>query len=123
MKAAANTDDFIAEFPPKVQKKLHQIRNLVKKIAPDAEETISYGIPTFKLQGNLVHFSAYRSHIGFYPGASGVEAFLDRLKDLRYSKGAIQFPLDKPLPLPLIRDIVKFRVAENREKAMRRKPR
>jgi uncharacterized protein YdhG (YjbR/CyaY superfamily) len=123
MKTAANTDDFIAGFPVDVQKKLEQIRSTVKKIAPTASEAIAYGIPTFKLHGNLVHFSAYRSHIGFYPGATGVEAFKDRLGEYQCSKGAIQFPLDKPLPLQLIRDIVQFRVAENTEKASRKKAR
>lgn len=80
---------------------------------PDAEETISYGIPTFKLNGNLVHFAAYKNHIGFYPGSSGVNKFSEKLTQYKYSKGTIQFPINKPLPYGLIREIVRFRVKEN----------
>jgi uncharacterized protein YdhG (YjbR/CyaY superfamily) len=121
MKKAENIDQYIAEYPPEVQKKLEQIRALISKHAPDAEECINYGIPTFKLNGNLVHFAAFKHHLGFYPGAAGVEAFSDVLDGYETSKGTIQFPLDKPIPVKLIRDIVKFRVKQNLEKKKKTK--
>jgi uncharacterized protein YdhG (YjbR/CyaY superfamily) len=117
MKKVENIDQYIAEYPEEVKKKLMQIRELIGKHAPDAEECISYGIPTFKLNGNLVHFAAFKNHLGFYPGAAGVEAFSDLLDGYETSKGTIQFPLEKPIPVKLIRDIVKFRVEQNLEKA------
>jgi uncharacterized protein YdhG (YjbR/CyaY superfamily) len=116
MKNVETIDQYIAEYPENIQKKLEQIRELISKHAPGAEEAISYGIPTFKLNGNLVHFAAYKNHLGFYPGAAGVEAFLDVLDGYETSKGTIQFPLDKPVPVKLIRDIVKFRVGQNLDK-------
>ncbi len=121
MKKVENIDQYIAEFPEEVQKKLEQIREQISKYAPGAEECISYGIPTFKLNGNLVHFAAYKNHFGFYPGAAGVEAFSDVLDGYETSKGTIQFPLENPIPVKLIRDIVKFRVTQNLEKKKKSK--
>jgi uncharacterized protein YdhG (YjbR/CyaY superfamily) len=109
-------DNYISGFTPEIQKKLHQFRSIVLKIAPKATESMGYGIPTFKLDGNLVHFAAYKNHIGFYPAPSAIKAFSNELKQYEQSKGAIRFPLDKPLPVGLISKIVKFRVKENIEK-------
>lgn len=106
----------MAGFPEEVQALLAKMREVIKKNAPGAEEKIGYGIPTFTLNGNLVHFGAYKQHIGFYPGPSGITAFSDELSKFTMSKGAVQFPLDKPLPVTLIGKIVKFRVKENMEK-------
>ena len=110
-------DEYISAFPKDIQEILQEIRSTIQRAAPDAEETISYQMPTFKLKGNLVHFAAYKKHIGFYPTPSGIERFKNRLTDYETSKGAIRFPLDKPLPLDLVSDIVAFRVSENLEKA------
>ena len=107
---------YIANFPQEVQHQLESIRKVIKETAPDATETINYGIPTFKLKGNLVHFAAYKNHIGFYPGASGIKAFVPRFSDYHYSKGAVQFPIQQPLPIDLIKEIVLFRVNENLSK-------
>lgn len=118
----ANTiDDFIAAYPAPVQKMLQQLRSAILKAAPDGEECINYGIPTIKLEGNLVHFSGYKNHIGFYPGASGIRNFSKELTAYQCSKGTVQFPLDQPLPLELITAIVKFRIAENLQKAALKK--
>jgi uncharacterized protein YdhG (YjbR/CyaY superfamily) len=111
-----NIDEYIADFPKDVQKLLQQLRTTIKKAAPNAEEKIAYGIPTFTLNGNLVHFGAYKTHIGFYPAPSGLEAFEKELAPYVTGKGTAQFPLDKPLPLDLITEIVKFRVMKNLEK-------
>lgn len=121
MTAITNTpkdiDQYISIFPEDIQEILQEIRSTIQQAAPGAEETISYQMPTFKLKGNLVHFAAYKKHIGFYPAPSGIERFKNRLTDYETSKGAIRFPLDKPIPLDLISDIVAFRVTENLEKA------
>ncbi len=93
-----------------------QVRETIRASAPQAEETIKYGIPTFTLHGNLVHFGAYKHHIGFYPAPSGIEAFKKELSVYKCAKGSVQFPVDKPLPLTLITKIVKFRVKENLSK-------
>ncbi|MBX2947549.1 MAG: DUF1801 domain-containing protein [Cyclobacteriaceae bacterium] len=106
-------DSYIAMFPNNVQDLLQQLRQTIRKAAPQAEETISYQMPTFKLNGNLVHFAAYKSHIGFYPAPSGLKAFEKEISNYTHSKGAVQFPLDKPLPKSLISRIVKHRVKEN----------
>jgi len=106
-------DDYIATFPGEVQKLLGELRAAIRAHAPGAEEKISYGMPTFFLNGNLVHFAAFKNHIGFYPTPSGIEAFKDDLSMYKGAKGSVQFPMDKPLPLKLIIKIVKFRVAEN----------
>jgi uncharacterized protein YdhG (YjbR/CyaY superfamily) len=110
-----NIDEYIIACPGEVQLKLQQLRSAIIKSAPKAEEAISYQIPTFKLNGNLVHFAAFKNHIGFYPAPSGIKAFQQELSAYKTSKGAIQFPFDKPLPLVLICKIVKFRVKENLE--------
>jgi uncharacterized protein YdhG (YjbR/CyaY superfamily) len=112
-----NIDDYISSFPAETQKLLEQIRAEIKKTAPDAKETINYGIPTFTLNGNLVHFAAFRNHIGFYPAPSGIAAFREELSVYENAKGSVKFPIDKPMPFDLIRKIVQFRVGENLEKA------
>ena len=112
-----NVDEYIAAFPPTVQKILQELRATIRHAAPDAEETISYLMPTFKQAGNLVHFAAYKNHIGFYPGPGGIVNFQDELSVFEGSKGTVRFAIDKPLPLKLISEIVKFRVKVNLEKA------
>ncbi len=111
-----NIDEYIDGFPKHVQEILLEIRTLIRKAAPDAQETISYQIPTFTLYGNLVHFAAYKTHIGFYPTPSGIEKFKSELSSYEYAKGSVKFPLDKPLPYDLIKRMVQFRVQENVEK-------
>jgi uncharacterized protein YdhG (YjbR/CyaY superfamily) len=115
--AAESIDAYIAEFPKDIQKKLKELRATIKKAAPKAEEKISYAMPTFALHGNLVHFAAYKNHIGFYPAPKAIEEFKKELAKYEGSKGTVQFPLDKPLPLTLVAKMVKFRVAQNMEKA------
>lgn len=110
-------DEYILQFPEEVQEKLDTLRKVIKDSAPDSTEKISYQMPTFYLHGNLVHFAAYKNHIGFYPAPSGIEAFKHKLSEYKSSKGAVQFPNEKPLPYELISEIVKFRVAENIKKA------
>ncbi|MHB1314350.1 MAG: iron chaperone [Christensenellales bacterium] len=112
----ASTDEYIQSFSAPLQSVLNELRAVISKAAPDATEKISYAMPTFYLNGNLVHFAAYKNHIGFYPAPSGISAFQEELKPYKSSKGAVQFPLDKPLPLALISRIVHFRVAENQGK-------
>lgn len=112
--APATIDTYIAGYPEDVQAILQQIRQTIHETAPEATEAISYGMPTFKLHGNLVHFGAFKSHIGFYPVPSGMMAFKDELAAYKQGKGSVQFPLDKPMPLDLIRRIVAFRVEENK---------
>lgn len=109
-------DAYIHTFPKEVQKILQTIRQKIKEVAPEATETINYQIPTFKFYGNLVHFAAYKHHIGLYPTPSGINAFQKELLSYKTSKGVIQFPIDQPIPLPLIRKIVAFRVKEVLEK-------
>lgn len=118
---AKTIDDYIAAYPQDVQTILQELRTTIKKAAPDAQETINYAIPTFTLEGNLVHFAAFKKHIGFYPAPSGITAFKKELAGYVQAKGSVQFPLDKPLPLKLITRIVKFRVKENLAKAKARK--
>ena len=110
-------DEYIRGLEPEVQAILEELRATIHTVAPEAEEKISYQIPTFYLKGNLVHFAAYKNHIGFYPTSSGVAAFLHELTPYHVSKGAIQFPIDQPLPLDLVRRIVKFRMEENLHRA------
>jgi uncharacterized protein YdhG (YjbR/CyaY superfamily) len=110
-------DEYIATFPKETQKILEELRATIKAAAPDAEEKISYQMPTFTLKGNLVHFAAWKNHIGFYPTPSGTQEFKDELLIYEGAKGSIRFPIEKPLPLDLITRIVKFRVAENLRKA------
>ena len=115
--APQTIDEYIAGFPPAVQKILQKIRRTVRKAAPDAEETIKYQMPTFTLNGNLVHFAAFQKHIGFYPVPTGIEAFKKELSVYEGGKGSVRFPLDRPIPFDLIRRIVRFRVKENLERA------
>lgn len=115
-KTFQSIDDYISSFPEDVQVLLENLRQIINKAAPDAEETISYQIPTFKLNGNLVHFAAYKHHIGFYPTPSAIEVFKKELSTYKSSKGSVQFPIDQPLPLPLITKIVKYRVQVNSQK-------
>lgn len=110
-------DAYIAQFPDEVQERLRALRKIISDAAPGAEERISYQMPTFVLHGNLVHFAAFKHHIGLYPTPSGVEAFIPELSAYRSGKGSIQFPMDEPLPAELIGRIVKFRVAENTKRA------
>jgi uncharacterized protein YdhG (YjbR/CyaY superfamily) len=111
-----NIDEYIAGCPEQVRGKLMELRAAVKKAAPGVEEKISYQMPAFNLNGILVYFAAQTRHIGFYPTSSGVTAFKEELGDYKSSKGAVQFPIDRPLPLGLITRIVKFRVRENSER-------
>lgn len=113
---AENIDAYIATFPDEVQKLLQQIRATIKKAAPKAEEAIKYGMPTFVLNGNLVHFAAFKNHIGFYPAPDGITAHQKKLAKYKTSKGAIQFPLAEKLPLGLITEIVKYRAKQNLKK-------
>lgn len=108
-------DAYILEFPPNIQEILQHIRKTIQDAAPEAEEKIAYRLPTFTLHGNLVHFGAFKQHIGFYPAPSAIEKFQDRLANYKMSKGAIQFSLEAPIPYELIREIVLFRVQENLE--------
>lgn len=110
-------DEYIAGFPPEVQAILEKIRLTIRKAAPDAAETIKYRMPTFTLNGNLVHFAAFKKHIGFYPAPRGIEKFRQELSVYEGAKGSVQFPLDKPMPYGLISRIVKFRRKENLDKA------
>ncbi|MCA9184468.1 MAG: DUF1801 domain-containing protein [Pirellulaceae bacterium] len=110
-------DAYISGYPQHVQDILQEIRAIVRDAAPDADEAIKYGIPTFVWNGNLVHFAAYEKHVGFYPTPSGIEHFKDELSGYMNAKGSVQFPLDAPMPFSLIKKIVKFRVKENRDKA------
>jgi uncharacterized protein YdhG (YjbR/CyaY superfamily) len=110
-------DEYISKFQPEIQEKLKKLRQVIKESAPDAKEKISYQIPTFVLHGNLVHFAAFKNHIGFYPAPTGIDAFKQELSEYKGSKGAIQLPIDKPLPYELISRIVKYRVIENIKKA------
>lgn len=112
-KKVNSIDEYIESFPEEIGAKLKRMRELIRREAPDATEKISYQMPTYYLKGNLVHFAAFSKHIGFYPTPSGIEAFKGEFKDYKYSKGAVQFPMNGPLPEDLIRRIVRFRVKEN----------
>ena len=116
-KTPQNFDDYLERFPKDAQQRLQKMRLTVKKAAPQAKEKISYGIPAFTLNGMLVWFAAFKNHIGFYPRTSAIAAFKKELSPYKGAKGSVQFPFDKPLPLPLISRIVKFRVKENLSKA------
>jgi len=121
MKASRPTyksiDAYIAAFPEDVRKKLETLRKVIQGAAPGAEEAIAYGIPTFRLNGNLVHFAAFKDHISLFPGASPVPVFKKELSSYKLSKGTIQFPLDRPIPYDLVKKIVKFRVRENLDRS------
>ncbi len=116
-----NIDQYISGFSGPVCEMLQQMRAIIGKAAPEAEEVISYGMPAFRCSGALVYFAAFKNHIGFYPTSSGIRNFTDGLKAYKTSKGAVQFPLGQPLPAALITKIVKFRVRENQEKALLKK--
>ena len=113
MTKPTTVDAYISAYPEEIQKRLTQLRNTIKKAAPKAEEVISYSMPAYKLSGMLVWFAAHTNHIGLYPRGSGIETFKEELEDYKCSKGTIQFPLNKPLPLALITKIVKYRLNEN----------
>ena len=114
-------DAYIGQFPEEVQKKLNRLRATIREAAPDAVEKISYQMPTFLLEGNLVHFAAYQNHIGFYPTPSGIEKFTEALSGFEGGKGSVKFPLDQPIPFDLVREIVLFRVNENLEKTRKKR--
>jgi len=111
-----NIDEYIKTFPEQVQIILEKMRQTIRRAAPEAEEAISYQIPTFKLNGNLVHFAAFKNHVSFFPTARGVEAFKKELSRFKRSRGTVQFPLDRPIPYDLVRKITVFRRKENLEK-------
>jgi uncharacterized protein YdhG (YjbR/CyaY superfamily) len=115
--AVASIDRYIAAFPAETRRLLKELRAAIRAAAPGAEEKISYGMPTFALKGNLVHFAAFKNHIGFFGASGAVRAFKDELSGYATEKGALKLPLDQPLPLEMIRKIVKFRVAENLKRA------
>jgi uncharacterized protein YdhG (YjbR/CyaY superfamily) len=114
-------NEYIKGFPEETQVLLELIRRTISEEAAEAQEMISYGIPTFRLDGNLVHFAAYKNHIGFYPAPSGIKAFESELSAYKKAKGSVQFPINEPLPLDLIRKIVRFRLAENQSKSVAKK--
>jgi uncharacterized protein YdhG (YjbR/CyaY superfamily) len=120
MKKPKDIDEYIKEFPKEVQPLLEQVRTTIKQAAPQAQEVISYSMPAFKMNGILVWFGAHTKHIGFYPMASGMEAFKKELSIYKSAKGSVQFPFDKPMPLELITKIVKFRLAENIQKTKKK---
>lgn len=117
MKTFTNTDEYILEFENETRERLITIRTLIRETAPEAVESISYGMPAYKVNGKpLVYFAGYKSHIGFYATPTGHEAFAKELSHYKQGKGSVQFPLNEPLPLKLIKEIVLFRLAENKEK-------
>ena len=116
-------DEYIADFPEDVQAKLEKVRAAIKKGAPRAEEAIKYQMPTYVLAGNLIHFAGYQNHIGLYPGSRPIEEFKDELTQYKISKGTVQLPLDKPVPVGLIQRITKFCVTRNLERAAAKKSR
>jgi uncharacterized protein YdhG (YjbR/CyaY superfamily) len=111
-----NIDEYIGGFPPDIQETLNKIRNFIKTEVPEAVEKISYGMPTFYLNGNLVHFAAFKDHYGFFPAPSGIDHFEKELAPYRAGKGTLQFPLDKPLPWDTLKKVIRFRVDENLQK-------
>lgn len=120
MEKYTTIDEYIASFPEETQKILQQLREDLQKMVPEAKQKISYAIPTFTLNGNLIHFAGYKNHIGLYPGGKAVEVLADDLNDYKTSKGTVQFPIDKPLPMDLIEKIVAFCVAQNLAKAKKK---
>ncbi len=115
-------DNYITGFPDPVQGLLKKIRTTIRNAAPHAVETIGYGIPTFKLNGNLVHFAGHKNHIGFYPGPSAIRAFEKELMAYKRAKGSVQFPHEKPIPLALVTKVVKYRVKENLDRKKNNAP-
>jgi len=116
-KGFSSIDEYIAGFPPEVQERLRQMRAVIRAAAPEATEKISYQMPTFYLAGNLVHFAAFKNHIGFYPAPQGIEQFKEQLAAYPGAKGSVQFPFDRPIPFDLVMQIVQFRVQQNLAKA------
>jgi uncharacterized protein YdhG (YjbR/CyaY superfamily) len=114
-------DEYIETFDPQIRQTLHEMRDFIKREAPEATEKISYGMPTFYLNGNLVHFAAFKDHYGFYPSPSGIDAFEGELAPYRTGKGTLQFPFDKPIPWDLIKKVVQLRVRENSNKTQNKK--
>ncbi|MEK4329778.1 DUF1801 domain-containing protein [Paenibacillus sp. FSL R7-0297] len=112
-----SVDQYISAYAPEVQEILQTLRKVIREAAPEAEEKISYQMPTFFLHKNLVHFAAFKNHIGFYPAPQGIEAFKEELAKYKGAKGSVQFPIHEPLPYELITRIVKFRVEENQQQA------
>jgi len=120
-KQATTIDEYIAACPENVQPHLERVREAIRKAAPDAEEAIKYGMPTFVQDGNLIHFAGWTSHVGLYPGSKPIEMFKDELANYEISKGTVRFPLGKPIPLGLIGKITKYCVKRNSEKAAAKK--
>ena len=114
--AFTTIDEYIAGFPAEIQEKLREMRRVIHETAPEATEKISYQMPTFFLNGNLVHFAAFKNHIGFYPAPTGLDAFKEEISKYPNSKGAVQFPMDRPIPFDLVRRIVEYRREENLKK-------
>lgn len=112
MKPVASIDEYIGRYPAEVQEILQKVRQAIRETAPEAEEAMQYGIPTFKLHGSLVHFGMFKEHLGFYPTPSGISGFKDELKPYKHAKGSVRFPLDEPIPYELIKRITAFRVKE-----------
>lgn len=121
MNEYTDINEFISQFPENIQAILQEVRKTIQQAAPEAKESIKYGMPTFIFNGNLVHFAAYKNHIGFYPAPTGIDAFIDDLAQYRTGKGTIQFPIDKPIPFDLITKVVKFRMEENLKKSKKKK--
>ena len=120
MEKYTTVDEYISSFPEETQKILQQLREDLQQMVPEAKQKIGYGIPTFTLNGNLIHFAVYKSHIGLYPGSKAIEVFADQLKGYHTSKGTVQFPIDKPLPMDLIKELVDFCVVENLAKGKKK---
>lgn len=116
MRTYATVDEYIKTFPASVRSILEKVRQTIKQAAPQAEEVISYGIPTFKLNGNLVHFGGAKNHVGFYPGPGAIEEFKADISNYQSSKGTVQFQLDEPIPYDLIKKITEYRVKQTLEK-------
>lgn len=121
MNPSNEIDLYLAQFPASTHEKLEILRKTIMKNAPGAKEVVSYRMPAFNLNGILLYYAGYKNHIGFYPTGSGIEAFKPHLSGYKWSKGTIQFPLDKPLPLDLIAEIVRYRVIENLARPAKKK--
>jgi uncharacterized protein YdhG (YjbR/CyaY superfamily) len=121
MNDATTIDGYIADSPKDTQEHLKQIREVVRKLVPEAKEDIKYGMPTYVLNGNLLHFAGFEHHIGFYPTPTGIASFKKDLAPYKQGKGSVQFPLDKPMPLALITRIIKYRLKQNLEKGKKKK--
>ena len=119
----SSIDEYIAGFQTDLRVILQKVRQTIHEAAPDAREKIAYGIPTFALEGNLVHFAAFKEHIGFYPDPRGIEEFIDKLAKYRSGKGTIQFPLNEPIPYELIKEVTLWRVSDNLQRAEEKKKR